>query len=438
MDTLSHPIETIDVFTPTKPAVSTYVEREEINCQLVDALRTPGKQLIVYGFTGSGKTTLLKNKLDQLYENYISTSCTKGMKLDQIRRDAFDQMDKYYLAKRNKSSSTSIGLAYKAIKAELSTNETGEYERIIPIQLSDQRLAEFIGEAKCCWIIEDFHKVEKSEKEGLAQMMKVFMDMASKYANAKIIAIGAVGTAREVIDYDREMRNRVSEVHVKLMTIDELENIIKKGSKLLNIHFPREIIDEITYYSNGLASLCHQMCLSMCFNREIFSTSESYIEFNRKDFEKAVNDYVNQNSDTLKSTFDKAKRLDKGKDITTMEIFKTIIKKKSDEITFDDLIRTLRKRKPTLNTKSFRSMITKLSTPDYGEILRYNSDGKFYFFSNPFHKLYVQFLMDNDSTKIEDQFHKISIRDIHAFLRAKHDMEDIIPFDDLDVSDIDT
>ena len=82
-------------------------------------------------------------------------------------------------------------------------------------------------------------------------------------------------------------------------------------------------------------------------------------------------------------------------------------------------------------------MLSKLSTPDYGEILRYNEDGKFYFFSNPFHKLYVQFKIDNESKSFEDQFHKISLKDIHAFLRAKQDMEDIIPFDDEDSSEID-
>ena len=62
----------IDVFTPTKPARYAFVERESINDKLVAALRTPGKQIVVYGYTGSGKTTLLENKLHQLYENHIT------------------------------------------------------------------------------------------------------------------------------------------------------------------------------------------------------------------------------------------------------------------------------------------------------------------------------------------------------------------------------
>ena len=55
--------ETYSVFTPSQPAELTFVDREEVNKQLVDSIRTPGRQLIVYGFRGSGKTTLINNKL---------------------------------------------------------------------------------------------------------------------------------------------------------------------------------------------------------------------------------------------------------------------------------------------------------------------------------------------------------------------------------------
>ena len=45
---------TVSVFTPTTPARLTFVPREDINDQLVDALITPGKQIVVYGPSGGG------------------------------------------------------------------------------------------------------------------------------------------------------------------------------------------------------------------------------------------------------------------------------------------------------------------------------------------------------------------------------------------------
>jgi len=46
-----------------------------------------------------------------------------------------------------------------------------------------------------------------------------------------------VDTARQVVDYDKEMKERVAEIAVPLMTEEELFSIITKGEQLLNIRF---------------------------------------------------------------------------------------------------------------------------------------------------------------------------------------------------------
>ena len=71
-------VDVYDVFTPTRPARLTFIERSNINERLVDALRTPGKQLVVFGHSGSGKTTLLVNKLHQVYDDHVTTRCMSG------------------------------------------------------------------------------------------------------------------------------------------------------------------------------------------------------------------------------------------------------------------------------------------------------------------------------------------------------------------------
>ncbi len=170
-----------DVFTPTKPARIAFIDREEINEKLVRALEMDGKQLIVYGHSGSDKTTLLANKLHQLYEKHITTRCMKGMTFEQIMLDAFDQLNPYYLAEHTttKSNNKSISIAgeYRAIRLQLDgsvKNEVSKIEkRILPPQLTAQALGKFLGNTKCCWVIEDFHKIEASEKTKLSQLMKV-------------------------------------------------------------------------------------------------------------------------------------------------------------------------------------------------------------------------------------------------------------------------
>ncbi len=248
----AHDYTVFDVFTPTTQASLNFVDRPTVNDQLVDALRTPGKQVVVYGETGSGKSTLLQNKLAQLYEGHVITQCHTTMIFEQIVLDASDQLAPYYSDTEgggsSRSSKGSLKPEFAVIKAGIETqndkSQSSSRKRLLPPQLTPQRLGRFLGEENLCWVIEDFHKVAADQKTFLAQSLKVFCDLARDLRYVKIIAIGATDTAREVIEYDQEMANRVAEVHVPLMTDEETRSILTGGEALLNVDFgPCERVD---------------------------------------------------------------------------------------------------------------------------------------------------------------------------------------------------
>ena len=305
------------VFTPSSPARVTFVERKKVNDRIVRALRIPGMQLVIYGHTGSGKTTLLENKLYETYEKHIRTNCMKNTTFDQIVLDAFDQLSEFYVDeitnKRKRTIDASAKSTYLAIQTSLSVKtedeDTTKNKRILPPQLTPQSLARLMGQAGYCWVIEDFHKVEKEYKQSLSQMMKVFMDMSDKYEDLKIIAIGAVNTAREVVQYDDEMSQRITEINVELMNSDEIAEIIHKGCDALNIRIGKELRDDIVRYSNGLASACHKICYILCDSADIYSTINTPVRFNHSDLQNAISEYICDTSDTIKSAFDKALKL---------------------------------------------------------------------------------------------------------------------------------
>lgn len=163
-----------EVFTPSQPAKKAFIERESVREKLVRALMTPGKQIVVFGHSGVGKSSLLQNKLFQTYGHHITTRCMKGMSFDQVILDAFSQLDNFYISEKSTKNESGIRLSieppklFSEIKSQIEINKKTEGQQklvpILPPQLTPPNLGKMIGESKACWVIEDFHKIENSEK----------------------------------------------------------------------------------------------------------------------------------------------------------------------------------------------------------------------------------------------------------------------------------
>lgn len=384
-----------DVFTPSSSAKLTFVERPELDKQINKALLIPGMQLILYGHSGGGKSTIIQNILKKKDIKFISTNCILDTTIECLILDAFDKLNPYYISETNNSKTNSITSELKSsylglsslIRAQMSEQKSEKHQRILNVQLTPQRLAEFLGYAEVVWIIEDFHKVTNIEREKLSQILKIFVDISNRFSAVKIVAIGAVGTAREVINYNSDLENRVSEIYVPLMTTRELESIIKKGEKLLNVSFDDTIHHGITKFSNSLAAICHHLCFSICFNNNILHSSKLKKVFKDNDLQTAVIDYVKQNSDSFKETLDKAikKRVSEiGDSKLVIEAFCNL---KKEELTIGDIQNYKNLKK--IFKGNLKTFLDQLTTAEYGEIIRYDSNSGKYFFSNPFFKAYA-------------------------------------------------
>jgi energy-coupling factor transporter ATP-binding protein EcfA2 len=377
-----------------------FVEREAINNKLVNALQTPGKQIVVYGHSGSGKTTLLVNKLHQLYEHHVTTPCMKGVTFDQLMLDAFDQLGPYFVSEsssaRKATNSSEIAATYKLISAKLSesttTEESNKKQRALPPQLTPQNLARFMGDAKCCWVLEDFHKIEDSEKQRLSQLMKVFMDMSDQYEELKIVALGAVDTARQVVDYDPEMKNRVAEIRVDLMIPDEIKEIIGKGEKALNIAFEPLTKAAIATYSSGLASVCHHLCLNICDAAGLEGThpGDTPLQIPRSALAEALTTYVQEASDSIKSSFDKALKKERKSKYNNAElILRALCKAQEEGLARGDLLTRIRAAEPQFPNSNLEHYLKKLQLDEYGALLRFSPLSNCYSFTDPFFRVFA-------------------------------------------------
>lgn len=374
-------------------------ERESLNARLVDALQTPGKQIVVYGHSGSGKSTVLSKKVGEVYENRkIVSRCTITTTFENLLLGAFDALDPFYVAsaslKRTHSLKGSAETSYLALKATIEANATREEQltanRMLPPQLTAQKLAEFCGAAGCCWILEDFHKVPASEKTKLSQIMKVFTDTAADYPRAKIIAIGAVDTARQVIEFDTEMRTRVAEIEVPMMTSTELRAILETGENLLNIRFGFRK-DEIAKYSSGLGAICHQIALYICLAAGVEHTSAKEVLVTNEQMKGAVQRYVENSSDTLKAGFDLAlKRERGGRFDNTRLILEAMTEVGENGATFAEILSAIRAQKGDYPSGNLTTYLQQLQGSKRASILRWDATSGKFFFSDPLYYAFAR------------------------------------------------
>jgi hypothetical protein len=408
---MQHSHGVYEVFTPTTQAQLNFVPRRAVDDQLIDALRTPGKQLIVYGESGSGKSTLLLNRLRQVYPAHITTRCSTATTYESLLLDAFDQLDPYYLQGRTAQKSRSVSPAlvagfwkFKAsVEANLSRGSTEAEARVLPPQLTAQRLAEFLGAQGMCWVIEDFHKMRIVEKVPFSQSLKIFCDASAAYPDVKTVSIGATGTARQVVEYDPEMRNRVSEILVPLMNHDELSEIIISGQDLLNIDLTR-LISPIVQYSAGVPSVCHQLALNACLEKGVIESQRKGVTFRSQDLEAAVNCYVRESSDTLKASFDRALARHKVRRFDNCRlILGALANGPLEGMLYADILSSIRKSVDDYPAGNLTSYLHELTEDRRGGILKTGFDRK-YRFTEPLYHTFAQLTLIERSPNELDQW----------------------------------
>lgn len=379
-------IELYKVFTPTTTATINYVRREKLEEQIESSLKVPGKQIVLYGYSGSGKTTIIRKILSSQNRRYIITHCERTTTFEDIILSAFDNLDRYVLQEtsttRTHKVSVKTAASFKAIQAELEAgkekSDVETYGRLLPPQLTSQKLAQFFGEAGIVWVIEDFHKVQEKEKTRIADVLKIFVDKANDYPDSKVVCIGACETAREVTQHDSNLKHRVDEIYVNMLSDEELRELITNGCKLLNIVMKEELVEKIVFYSARLGSSAHQMCLDICMGQGIRETQKKTVFLDDIVFQFAINGFINNNSDTLSSIYEAAVRNELG-----WYILKTFSTRSREKLSFNEIRKTLNQTQRSFSDEEIKNKLKELCEPEFG-VIYYNANSEKYALASPF------------------------------------------------------
>jgi len=390
------------VFTPSNSATDNYISRPELERKIDKALKIVGTQLIVYGHSGSGKTTLIRKALNRNKRNFIKTSCISTSTLEELIVNAFDKLNPYYTSKKTHKFTTKITSSLKNsylgietnLQSDVSKETSHEFQRVLPVQLTYEKLAEFLGAANCVWLIDDFHKVSDAEKKKLSEVMKAFVDISDEYPNVKIIAIGAVNSPREVVNYNDELKPRLSETLVPLLSTEELTEILKNGTKLLNISFSDTLIRQTVNYSNSLGSICHILAYNHCDLSGIERTCRVQREVPDSIMSSSIEDYVKEKADTFQEKLDNALKQRERKFKNAELILNAIITLSKESVTYNEVLLKIQETTPDYPQGNCTTYLKKLISGECNEILRLDDNSGKYSFSDPFFKAFCKMAVE--------------------------------------------
>ena len=383
-----------DVFTSGTPADVNYVRRLSLEGILKQNIKVKGNQLIVFGHSGSGKTTIIQKVLKDINQNFIYTPCSTATTFNDLLLAAFDELDPFYVDIKSDSVSSKVSANVQSDYFGIKNSITGELaevvstslRRVLPPQLTPKKLSDFLGEAHCCWIIEDFHKIAPAERQHLADCLKIFIDQGVNYPDMRVISIGVVGSAHDLLTYDTNLNTRVAEIEIPLMSDDENRQLILNGCKLLNITMVDQMVNNIISYSNQIASVAHRMCYDICYKNSIESTCKhrKYLSYDK--FADALKSFIEAQSDTLKFLYEGATRADIG-----WYVLRTLANSGWDKVSIEGISKAVNQnhKNKRFSPNQIYEKLQELSLPEIG-IVKYDPNSDKYSLASPFWGAFIK------------------------------------------------
>lgn len=411
------------VFTPSSSAELTFVRRSSIEKKFHRQFKLCGKQIIVYGHSGSGKTTFLNKYFKEKNVSTITVQCASGMIFNQLLLNAFDQLGSFY--KQSGSISETDGTRFlggvesngliSQSETTSSVTRSDSFTRLVHPQITPQRLAETLGAANKVLIIEDFHKLADEEKKKLADMLKVFIDQANNYPNLKVVCIGAVDTAREIVKLDNNLKQRVYECEIPLLNDIEIKEIVVRGCELLNISMTTDLIERIVHYSNQLGALAHQLCYDVCECEGITKSQLKKKHLTGEKFANAVEGYIDARSDTLREVYDRAV-----KDPLGWYILRTFANRPLSKLSLKSISRKVNTFEHPFSENEIALKLAELSTVEVG-ILRNDFNSSMFAVSDPFWGAFIKMKIAQEQAEREKAIKNNNNRNLQ--LQNQNDIE---------------
>lgn len=263
---------TDEVYGVSREIPLNYVEREKVDEQFISDLSV-GKHIVIYGSSKQGKTSLRKNSLNE--DEYVLVQCQNTWGLDKLAEailkaigmkvELSSERTVESKAKLNASVTAkfkgvfSAGLATE-VESKHSTSETTRAIEIDPSDPNDLVAAFKLVEFSKYIVLEDFHYLPKETQENYAFFLKTIHERSE----ICFIVVAVWREENRLIVFNGDLAGRVVSVDADSWTDEELQSVIARGEKLLNIKFTEGFKADLITASLGSVYIVQEACRLAC------------------------------------------------------------------------------------------------------------------------------------------------------------------------------
>ncbi|SRR5579883_166523 len=261
--------------------VHTYVDRAGLDKRFTYLIQQD-RHLVIHGASKQGKTILRKKNLPE--NQSIIVQCGANSGRDRIYLEMLRQLGSKIPTEISRNLTLGAELQGKASgqlslplvasgKAEIEAG--GSFEResgtvLTPVGIDPGSLGYIAQEIKQSGkkvVIEDFHYLSEQEKINLAFDLKAFWD-----SQVFLIIIGIWADQNLLTYYNGDLSGRIEEIDIR-WSVEELEQVLQKGSRALNISFGLDIKKEIIDDANQNVGLLQRITEKYCYESGIYESS---------------------------------------------------------------------------------------------------------------------------------------------------------------------
>jgi hypothetical protein len=290
--------KTQDVFGVRSSLIESYIERDSVDTRFKSAL-AGGNEIIVYGSSKQGKTSLILKHIATT--DYVKVECSPQTQPIDIYKSILRQLNISFLESESNSESmeknrdisgyakvvipilTSLGTTAKSGKSE-KNQQTSNYKHIE----YNLNLAQDISEIlKNCTntkyiVLENFHYLPSEVQEALSYDLRIFQDQ-----HIIFIVLGIWREANRLAQFNGDLLDRITEVPVEPWEKDDFEQVIQKGSKLLNVDFTT-IKDKLISDSFDSIGVVQEICKLACLAAGVKETSRDLVRLTQDHLKSAI------------------------------------------------------------------------------------------------------------------------------------------------------